>query len=144
MMTKQVLSTDTILLNAKVTDKEQAIRLAGKLLVNNGYVEEVYIDKMLEREAQMSTYIGNYVAIPHGTADAKKVIKESGISIVQIPNGVDFGGNNIAKIVIGIAGKNNDHLDILSKIAILCSDLKNVEKIIGARTKEELLTLFTG
>lgn len=141
-MTKPILSEDTIILNAKVDDKESAIQLAGQLLVNNGYVEEAYIDKMLERESLTSTYIGNHVAIPHGTEDAKSAVKTSGISIVQIPEGVDFGGNNVAKLVIGIAGKDNEHLQILSKIAIVCSEPENVNKIVNSQTKEELLSFF--
>jgi PTS system mannitol-specific IIA component len=141
-MTKPVLSEDTIILNAKVDNKESAIQLAGQLLVDNGFVEESYIEKMLEREMLTSTYIGNHVAIPHGTEDAKRVVKASGISIVQIPEGVDFGGNNVAKLVIGIAGKDNEHLEILSKIAIVCSEPENVEKIVNAQTKEEFLSFF--
>ncbi|MBN2909464.1 PTS sugar transporter subunit IIA [Polycladomyces sp. WAk] len=141
-MTKPILSEDTIMLNAKVNDKESAIQLAGQLLVDNGFVEEAYIEKMLERETVTSTYIGNHVAIPHGTEDAKRVVKASGISIVQIPEGVDFGGNNVAKLVIGIAGKDDEHLQILSKIAIVCSEPENVEKIVNSKTKEELLSFF--
>jgi PTS system mannitol-specific IIA component len=141
-MTKPILSEDTIILNARVSDKESAIKLAGQLLVDNGFVEEAYIDQMMERESLSTTYIGNHVAIPHGTEDAKRAVKASGISIVQIPEGVDFGGNQVAKLVIGIAGKDNDHLEILSKIALVCSEPENVEKMALAQTKEELLTFF--
>ncbi|GAB7387489.1 PTS sugar transporter subunit IIA [Bacillaceae bacterium] len=143
-MTKPVLSKDAILLNAKVEDKESAIKLAGRLLVDNGYVEEEYIGKMLEREAMTSTYIGNHVAIPHGTEDAKKAVKSAGISIVQVPEGVDFGGDEVARLVIGIAGKDNEHLEILSKIALVCSEPENVERIVRAQSKEELLAIFAG
>jgi PTS system mannitol-specific IIA component len=141
-MTKPILSEDTIILNARVSDKESAIKLAGQLLVDNGFVEEAYIDQMMERESLSTTYIGNHVAIPHGTEDAKRAVKASGISIVQIPEGVDFGGNQVAKLVIGIAGKDNDHLEILSKIALVCSEPENVEKMALAQTKEELLSFF--
>jgi PTS system mannitol-specific IIA component len=141
-MTKPILSEDTIILNARVSDKESAIKLAGQLLVDNGFVEEAYVDKMLERELLSSTYIGNHVAIPHGTEDAKRAVKASGISIVQIPEGVDFGENQVAKLVIGIAGKDNEHLEILSKIALVCSEPENVEKMALAQTKEELLSFF--
>jgi PTS system mannitol-specific IIA component len=141
-MTKPILSEDTIILNARVSDKESAIKLAGQLLVDNGFVEEAYVDQMLERESLSSTYIGNHVAIPHGTEDAKRAVKASGISIVQIPEGVDFGENQVAKLVIGIAGKDNEHLEILSKIALVCSEPENVEKMALAQTKEELLSFF--
>jgi len=139
-----ILSTETILLNAKVEDKESAIRLTGNVLVERGHVDSAYIEKMLEREALTSTYMGNFVAIPHGTEDAKQSVKESGIAIIQVPNGVDFENGNIVKLLIGIAGKDNEHLDILSQIAIVCSEEENVEKIVNAASKEEILALFEG
>ncbi|WP_342047551.1 PTS sugar transporter subunit IIA [Bacillus sp. OTU530] len=139
-----ILSTETILLNAEVEDKESAIRLTGNVLVERGHVDSAYIEKMLEREELTSTYMGNFVAIPHGTEDAKQSVKESGIAIIQVPNGVDFGNGNIVKLLIGIAGKDNEHLDILSQIAIVCSEEENVEKIVNAASKEEILALFEG
>ncbi len=143
-MQKPVLSGEAILLNARVSDKESAIKLAGRLLVENGFVEEAYVDKMLERERVTSTYIGNHVAIPHGTEEAKRLVKAAGISIVQIPEGVDFGDSQVAKLVIGIAGKGDEHLQILSNIALVCSDPKNVEKIVQSQSKEALLSFFEG
>ena len=75
-----VLKKENIVLGADVKTKEEAIRLAGRILVERGYVEEFYIDKMFEREALTSTYMGNFVAIPHGTEDAKKLVKQAGLS----------------------------------------------------------------
>ncbi|GAA5345412.1 PTS sugar transporter subunit IIA [Planifilum fimeticola] len=141
-MEKPVLSGEAVLLNARVSDKESAIRLAGRLLVENGFVEEAYIDKMLERETVTSTYIGNHVAIPHGTEEGKRLVKAPGISIVQIPEGVDFGDGRVAKLVVGIAGKGDEHLQILSNIALVCSDPEKVEKIVQAQSKEALLSFF--
>lgn len=141
-MTLPVLAKENIVLQAAMNNKEEAIRFTGDVLVKRGYVEPSYIEKMLEREELTSTYMGNFVAIPHGTEDAKESVKESGISIVQVPGGVDFGNGNIVKLLIGIAGKNNEHLDILSQIAIVCSEEENVEKIIRAASPEEILALF--
>jgi mannitol PTS system EIIA component len=140
-MAQQILSADNVLLNAYAATKEEAIKIAGNLLVDQGYVEESYIDKMMEREALTSTYMGNFVAIPHGTEDAKKAVKTSGLSIVQIPDGVDFGAG-IVKLVIGIAGKDGEHLEILSKIALVCADEDKVNQIIQASSKSELLSFF--
>lgn len=139
-----VLTKENIVLGAEVGNKEEAIRLAGKVLVNQGYVDDVYIDKMFEREALTSTYMGNFIAIPHGTEEAKALVKKAGLSFIQVPNGVDFGAGNIVKILIGIAGKDNEHLEILSKIALVCSEAENVEKMIQATTKEEILELLNG
>lgn len=137
-----VLTKENIVLGAEVGNKEEAIRLAGKVLVEQGYVDDVYIDKMFEREALTSTYMGNFIAIPHGTEEAKSLVKKAGLSFIQVPNGVDFGAGNIVKILIGIAGKDNEHLEILSKIALVCSETENVEKMIQATTKEEILELL--
>lgn len=141
-MSLPVLAKENIVLQAAMNNKEEAIRFTGDVLVKRGYVEPSYIEKMLEREELTSTYMGNFVAIPHGTEDAKESVKESGISIIQVPGGVDFGNGNIVKLLIGIAGKNNEHLDILSQIAIVCSEEENVEKIIHAASAEEILALF--
>lgn len=141
-MSLPILAKENILLHASIDNKENAIRLTGDILVKRGYVDVVYIEKMLEREALTSTYMGNFIAIPHGTEDAKESVKQSGISIIQVPDGVDFGNGNIVKLIIGIAGKNNEHLDILSQIAIVCSEEENVEKLVRATSADEILELF--
>lgn len=141
-MTKEILSKENIHLNVALGGKEEAIRYTGGILVTNGYVEESYVGKMLEREEMTSTFMGNHVAIPHGTDDAKEAVLETGLTVVTVPDGVDFGGGNIVKVLIGIAGKGDEHLDVLSKIAIVCSEEENIEKIVGAQSKEEILALF--
>ncbi|MBP1969358.1 PTS system mannitol-specific IIA component [Virgibacillus natechei] len=142
-MTKEILSKDNIHLNVStLAEKEEAIRYTGEILVDNGYVEESYVGKMLEREEVTSTFMGNNVAIPHGTEDAKVAVLETGLSIVTVPEGVDFGDGNIVKVLIGIAGKGDEHLEVLSKIAIVCSEEENIEKIVGAQSKEEIIRLF--
>ncbi|KMM36340.1 PTS sugar transporter subunit IIA [Guptibacillus hwajinpoensis] len=141
-MNKEILATENVVLNEKASSKEEAIRMAGQILVDNGYVEASYVDQMLEREKLTTTYMGNSVAIPHGTEDAKKAVKSSGLSIVQLREGVDFGDGNIAKIIVGIAGKDNEHLEILSQIAIVCSEEENVEQLIQADSKETLISMF--
>ena len=141
-MSKAILAKENILLNAVIGSKEEAIRLTGNILVDKGYVDADYIEKMLEREELTSTYMGNFVAIPHGTEDSKSFVKESGISFIQVPQGVDFGNGNIVKLLIGIAGKDNEHLDILSSIAIVCSEEENIEKLVAAKSAEEILSIF--
>ncbi|MCM3716933.1 PTS sugar transporter subunit IIA [Fictibacillus phosphorivorans] len=142
-MAKEILSAENILLNQNFSNKEEAIRGTGQVLVDKGYVEAAYIEKMLEREELTSTYMGNFVAIPHGTEDAKKSVNESGLSILQVPSGVDFGDGNIVKVLIGIAGKDNEHLEILSQIAIVCSEEENIEKLVNAKSAQEILELFS-
>lgn len=138
----EILTPETIELGANLNTQEDAIRRAGGLLVENGYVEDRYIDSMFEREKSVSTFMGNAVAIPHGTGDSKQWIERSGLSIVTVPEGVEYGDGNVAKLVIGIAGKGDEHLEILSNIALVCSEEENVEQIVNAETKEEVLAFF--
>ena len=138
----EILTPETIELKASVSSQEEAIRRAGTLLVENGHVEERYIDSMFEREKSVSTFMGNAVAIPHGTGDSKQWVTRSGLSIITVPEGVEYGDGDVAKLVIGIAGKGDEHLDILSRISLVVSEEENVEKIVQAETKEELLAIF--
>lgn len=141
-MSSQILKEENVVIGAALSSKEEAIRAVGNILVDQGYVETDYIASMMEREELTSTYMGNYIAIPHGTEDSKSQIKSSGLSIVQAPDGVDYGDGNKVKLLIGIAGKGDEHLEILSKIALVCSDSDNVEKMLQATTKQELLAQF--
>lgn len=141
-MADDVLTKENIVLGANLESQDEAIRRAGEILVQNGYVEEKYIDSMFEREKSVSTFMGNAVAIPHGTSDSKKWVEKSGLSILTVPEGVEYGDGNIAMLIIGIAGKGGEHLEILSNIAQVVSDEENVTKIVQAESKEELLNFF--
>ncbi|MDG4657777.1 PTS mannitol transporter subunit IICBA [Ectobacillus antri] len=132
-----LLREENIFLNQEFNTKEEAIRFAGQVLVKAGYVKESYIEAMLVRDNMTSTYMGNDVAIPHGTEEAKKDVIKSGFTVLQIPNGVDFDGQKV-RLIFGIAGKDNTHLEILSSIAITCSDMENIERMVQAKTAKEL------
>ena len=136
-----MLKKENILMDQTAGSKEEAIEMAGRLLVQQGAVEEAYIDSMLEREKVVSTFMGNGLAIPHGTDEGKTSVIESGLSLVQVPGGVDFDGNE-AKVVLGIAGKDNEHLDMLQKIAVLFSEEENAEQVINASSADEIIALF--
>ncbi|KRN32049.1 PTS system, mannitol-specific IIA component [Liquorilactobacillus mali] len=145
-MMKMDLEKEMIKLNQHVATKEEAIRLAGKLLVDSGDVEPEYVESMIARNADVSTYMGNFIAIPHGTEDGKKFIKKTGISVVQIPMGVDFSedsqNENVVTVVFGIAGLNGEHLNLLSQIALFCSDVNNVVKLADAQSEQEIINLL--
>ena len=111
-----VLRLSSIVLSGTANDQVSAIDEAGKLLVDAGAVDAGYVTSMHDREKSVSTYMGNFLAIPHGTNEAKGLIKSSAISVVRYPNGIDWNGNPV-KFVIGIAGANDEHLELLSKIA---------------------------
>lgn len=137
-----ILKAENIKLNQSFATKEEAIKAAGKVLVEAGYVDEEYIDEMIKREENVTTYMGNFIAIPHGTENSKDLIKASGISVVQIPGGINFGtadDEKIVTVVFGIAGIGEEHLEILSQIAVYCSDVENVVKLADAQSEQEIL-----
>jgi PTS system mannitol-specific IIA component len=141
-MTTQILSLDKIKLNMAFTNKTEAILFAGRVLIDHGHVEEGYAAKMLEREALATTYIGNRIAIPHGTKDALGLVKSAGVSIIQVPEGVDFGEGNRAYLVIGLAANGDDHMDILTSIAVICSEDENVDRLVNAASEQEIMDIF--
>ena len=137
----QILEPANVVAQGTATTKEEAIREAGRLLVAAGSVREDYIDSMLERESSVSTYMGNYLAIPHGTNEAKESILRSALSLVRYPQPIDWGGEEV-RFAVGIAGLNNEHLEILSKIAIVFSDEDEVQKLLDAGSADEIYGLL--
>ena len=136
-----VLTLQMVKVPGTGTSKDDAIREAGQLLVDSGAVTPAYVDAMFEREKSVSTYMGNYLAIPHGTNEAKDAITRSAISVVRYDTPIDWNGNEV-RFAVGIAGVNNGHLEILGKIAIVFSDSDEVEKLLAASSAEELYTLL--
>lgn len=134
------LEEKNIVLGLVSVSKEDAIVAAGRKLVEGGYVEASYVDAMLEREKVMTTYMGMGLAIPHGVNEAKKDIKESGLVILQYPNGVKFD-DELAYLVVGIAGKGDEHLEILSSIAINLDD-DVIEKLKNSMSKKDFIDAF--
>lgn len=133
----EILSGSSIVAAGSATTRDDAIREAGQLLVDAGAVKPEYLDAMLAREASVSTYMGNYLAIPHGTNEAKDSIIRSALSLVRYENPIDWGGEEV-RFAVGIAGQNNEHLDILAKIAILFSDEDDVARLIDAPDADAL------
>lgn len=123
-----VLAKESIKLNQPSVTKEEAIRAAGELLVARGAVEPSYVEAMLERERLVTTYMGMGIAIPHGTSEAKGTVKKTAITMLQYPEGVDFGDEK-AQLVFGIAGIGEEHLDLLGKIAGTLDDPEVLEKM---------------
>ena len=138
-----VLKLSSIVLSGTASDQVSAIDEAGKLLVDAGAVDGGYVGSMHDRERSVSTYMGNFLAIPHGTNEAKGLIRSSAISVVRYPEGIDWNGNPV-KFVIGIAGANDEHLELLSKIAEVFLDAEAVAALEKAGTREEIAGTFKG
>lgn len=132
-----VLTLSQIKVPGEARGKDDAMREAGEILVECGAVSADYIDSMFEREKSVSTYMGNYLAIPHGTNESKQSIRRSALSVVRYDQPVDWGGNEV-RFVIGIAGYEGGHLDILGKVAMVFADSDQVDQLVAASSAEEL------
>ena len=139
---KETLQKQNIKLGLPTVSKEEAIRMAGQILYEEGYVESEYIDAMVQRDSELSTFIGNGTAIPHGVSESKKNIKRTGISVLQFPDGVDFSGNPVY-LVVGIAGVGNEHLMILSNLAEIVEDEEKVELLRRTEDVDYVYKQFT-
>ncbi|PRI11816.1 PTS sugar transporter subunit IIA [Leucobacter massiliensis] len=126
----EILQKRSVLAPGTASDRDAAIREAGGLLREAGAVTAAYVESMLEREASVSTYMGNLLAIPHGTNEAKGDILASALSFVRYDRPIDWGGNEV-RFVVGIAGRGDEHLEILSKIAMIFSDGDAVERLLA-------------
>ncbi|AOT02799.1 PTS mannitol transporter subunit IICBA [Arthrobacter sp. U41] len=136
-----ILVAESVVLNGTATSRDAAIDEAGRLLLDRGAVDSGYLDAMHEREESVSTYMGSYLAIPHGTNAAKDHIMKSAVSVVRYPNGIDWNGKEV-KFVVGVAGINNEHLQILSSIAKVFTNKAQVAQLEAATTVDEVLALF--
>lgn len=137
------LEKRAIVLNKETIQKEDALKEVGDYMAELGYVKSGYKDYILQREKESTTYIGNYVAIPHGTVEGKKEILKTGIVIFQYPNGIDFGNGNIAYFLIGIAARNNEHIDIISHLSDVIEDEDEVLKLKDEKNSEKLYEIFS-
>ncbi|MHA7223221.1 PTS mannitol transporter subunit IICBA [Arthrobacter sp. RHLT1-20] len=136
-----ILVAESVILNGTATTRDAAIDEAGRLLLNRGAVDSGYLDAMHEREESVSTYMGSFLAIPHGTNAAKDHIMRSAVSVIRYPDGIDWNGKEV-KFVVGVAGINNEHLHILSSIAKVFTNKAQVAQLEAATTVEEVLNLF--
>jgi PTS system mannitol-specific IIC component len=136
-----ILVADSVILDGTATTRDAAIDEAGRLLLDRGAVDNAYLDAMHEREESVSTYMGSYLAIPHGTNAAKDHIKKSAVSVVRYPQGIDWNGKQV-KFVVGVAGINNEHLHILSSIAKVFTNKAQVAQLEAATSVDEVLALF--
>jgi len=134
-----IIDKDRIELQASAANKEKAIRMSGKLLVDSGCVKPAYVNGMLAREETMSTYLGNGVAIPHGEYDNREDILKTGVSVLQLPNGVEWEPGEIAYLIIGIAASSDEHVGVLSKLAEVVEDEEYVQRLITTTTPSLIL-----
>jgi PTS system mannitol-specific IIA component len=137
-----ILTPDRVRIHSGSATQEEALQEAAGLLQAAGAVTPAYLDAMRQREQTVSTFMGNGLAIPHGTNEAKDAIKRSALSVVRYDTALDWDGNEV-RFAVGVAGVDNGHLEILGKIAIVFSDADEVDRLLAAGSAEELYQLLS-
>ena len=136
-----LLAESSIRLDLTATDQEDAIRQTGAALLEVDAIDVAYIDAMLEREKSISTFVGEGVAIPHGTLAGKDSVKKDAIVVLRFPDGVDWDGNDV-RVCVGIAARGNGHIALLSQLAIVLLDPDKAAVLRAATTSVEVYELL--
>ncbi|WGY45115.1 MULTISPECIES: fused PTS fructose transporter subunit IIA/HPr protein [unclassified Vibrio] len=138
------LTTQDIQLEQAQANKLDAIRSIAADLTAKGLVDEGYVEGMLNREAQNSTFLGNGIAIPHGTTDTRDLVKQTGVAVHHFPAGVDWGDGNTVYVAIGIAAKSDEHLGILKQLTKVLSADGVEQKLKEAKAEKDIIALLNG
>ena len=138
-----LLEKKNIVLGCPSVTPEEAIRACGKLMVESGYVEEGYVQGMLDRQEEFSLAIGSHVAIPHGTNDSRSFIKRTGIVVMTYPQGIQWD-DEVVRLVVGIASKGEDHLEILGKVVEIASTEEDTDALVDNTSADELYRKLNG
>ena len=139
--TAGVLVREAIRLAQHADDKWDALRQSGALLEELGAAEEGYADAILEREQQISTYMGEGVSIPHGTDQARSLVRRTALGFLQYPDGVDWDGETVY-LCIPIAASGDEHVGVLSALAEVLVDGDSAARLREATDVEEVLVLL--
>ncbi|MEF3274417.1 MAG: phosphoenolpyruvate--protein phosphotransferase [Chloroflexus sp.] len=138
------LTAASVRLGAVAATKEDAIRQVGQLLVQSGKIQPAYIESMLAREALANTFLGHGIAIPHGKPEDRDLIIETGIAVLQIPAGVSWSIGETAHLIVGIAARSDEHIDILRRLTRVLGDAELVTKLHETRDPADVIEALTG
>ena len=133
------LTPQNIRIGARAGSKNEAIRAAGQVLVESGFIEPGYIESMIGREGQANTYLGNGISIPHGMAKDRELIRATGISVVQLPEGVEWGPGKVAHLIVGIAAKSDEHLGVLAALTDVLDDPAKAELLAKTNDPNDII-----
>jgi|TARA_B100001287_G_scaffold219567_1_gene188546 mannitol/fructose-specific phosphotransferase system IIA component len=144
MSQKSVLIKESILTNQEFSDNKEATIAAGNLLLENGYIQKEYIQSMLEKldTQSFATYIGNGVAIPHGMSEGSKYVIDTGISVIQVPHGIDWNEEK-AYIIVGIAANSDDHMNVLASLADAIEDIEDAKILWRETSVDKIFNLLS-
>ncbi len=123
------LDSKAVRLGATVADKTDAIRQVGQILIEAGFIEPGYVDSLLAREKVANTFLGNGIAIPHGVPKDRGLIKQTGVAVLQVPAGVEWNPGDRVHLVVGIAAKSDEHLQILSNLTDVLGDPQEAARL---------------
>ena len=140
--TGEVLALSAIAVGMPSTDRSTAIDQVGGMLVAEGLITAGYIEAMQAREAIISTYLGNGIALPHGTSEAQDTILRTGLAVAQFPGGVLWGEER-ARLVIGLAARSEEHIEILSRLATILEDASLCERLSTTTDPVEIHAALT-
>lgn len=138
-----ILEKKNIILNCKPVTPQEAIRACGRLMLENGYIEEDYIQAMLKRDRSDSVAVGSHVAIPHGDNESRALVKKTGLVVMTYPDGIDWNGERV-RLVIGIASKGEEHLEILKYVASIAAEDETVDSLVDAGDLNTFYACFNG
>ena len=139
----EILKRENIILNQPKTDREKVILRCGQMLLDSGYINERYIEGMIKRDNTFSTGIGNHIAIPHGADDYKQDIISPGMVVLTCPDGIDWNGSTVY-LVVGIAAKGDEHLDILGNIVDHFETEEDTINVIKNARVDEFYEMLNG
>src|SRR5213078_5044130 len=141
-MTAEVLAAEAVEVGATAADQFEAIDRVGALLVSQGFVTDAYVTAMHAREAIVATYLGNGIALPHGTSEAQGAILRTGLAVIQFPAGIPWG-EEPARLVIGLAATSDEHIAILSRLAGILDDEELCARLGRATDPTEIHAALT-
>ncbi|MFP3040242.1 PTS sugar transporter subunit IIA [Treponema primitia] len=139
----EMLKKENLLMNQPKADREDVIRRCGRMLVDSGYAAEHYIEGMIKRDNSFTTCIGNHIALPHGEEAYKVDIISTGIVALAFPEGIDWQGT-VVYLVIGIAAKGDEHLDIMGNVVDKLETGDDVKKLVREGTVDDMYVMLCG
>ncbi len=138
-----ILEKKNIILNCRTVTCEEAIKTCGRLMLESGYIEEGYIQAMLDRDKSDSVAVGSHVAIPHSNSESRALVKKTGLIVMTYPDGIDWNGERV-RLVIGIASKDEEHLEILKRVAAIAADEKAADRLVDTADLNTLYACLNG
>ena len=138
------LKPEDIFIGCRANSKKKALRIAADSLQASGYVSEGFFESMVEREKALSTWIGAGVAMPHCSKEGIDLVRQTGFQLLQFPDGVGWGEGKVAFLVVAVAAKNNEHIDVIADLADLLDDEVKTTLLASADSKDAFMQILEG